>query len=192
VGPTRHTSIPPRRPTRTCAIAHAVIVRGNARFLPPTGSATTGSYTVSFFDAILALMSGFVEDIRRAVARGDLPHRFRPDDVRRACLAGRITRTACSCQSTGAGIRAGTPSISCRIRTALTASSADLREQMSWPIGDFGTAIQPSVAAAAKSSSPGNCVWSWFVPRARGLAELTAPRCHRCAGRGERRLHVFR
>jgi hypothetical protein len=30
-------------------------------------------------------MSRFVEDIRRAVARGDLPERFRPDDVRRAC-----------------------------------------------------------------------------------------------------------
>lgn len=32
-----------------------------------------------------SLMSRFVEDIRRAVARGDLPQRFRPEDVRRAC-----------------------------------------------------------------------------------------------------------
>jgi hypothetical protein len=30
-------------------------------------------------------MSRFVEDIRRAVARGDLARRFRPDDVRQAC-----------------------------------------------------------------------------------------------------------
>jgi hypothetical protein len=30
-------------------------------------------------------MSRLVEDIRRAVDRGDLPERFRPDDVRRSC-----------------------------------------------------------------------------------------------------------
>lgn len=30
-------------------------------------------------------MSRFVDDIRCAVARGDLPQSFRPDDVRRAC-----------------------------------------------------------------------------------------------------------
>jgi hypothetical protein len=33
----------------------------------------------------LGVMSRFVEDIRWAMARGDLPHRFRPSDVRRAC-----------------------------------------------------------------------------------------------------------
>lgn len=38
-----------------------------------------------FIDATLDLMSRFVEDVRRAVARGDLPQCFRPDDVRRAC-----------------------------------------------------------------------------------------------------------
>ena len=32
-----------------------------------------------------SLMSRFVEDIRLAMARGDLPQRFRPEDVRRAC-----------------------------------------------------------------------------------------------------------
>lgn len=31
------------------------------------------------------LMSRFVNDIRNAASRGDLPRRFRPDDVRRAC-----------------------------------------------------------------------------------------------------------
>ncbi len=36
-------------------------------------------------DATLCPMSRFVEDIRHAVARGQLPQRFRPDDVRRAC-----------------------------------------------------------------------------------------------------------
>ncbi|HWG12853.1 MAG TPA: hypothetical protein VG268_06245 [Streptosporangiaceae bacterium] len=30
-------------------------------------------------------MSRFVEDIRRAVASGNLPQRFRPADARRAC-----------------------------------------------------------------------------------------------------------
>jgi hypothetical protein len=35
-------------------------------------------------DATLAVMSRFVEDIRHAVARGDLPQCFRPDDVRQA------------------------------------------------------------------------------------------------------------
>ena len=30
-------------------------------------------------------MSRFVDDIRRALARGDLPGRFRPHDLRRAC-----------------------------------------------------------------------------------------------------------
>jgi hypothetical protein len=30
-------------------------------------------------------MSKVVEDIRRALARGELPQRFRPEDVRRAC-----------------------------------------------------------------------------------------------------------
>lgn len=35
--------------------------------------------------ATLGVMSRFVEDVRRAVARGDLPSRFRPDDVRQAC-----------------------------------------------------------------------------------------------------------
>ncbi len=31
------------------------------------------------------LMSRFVSDIRDAVSRGDLPRKFRPNDVRRAC-----------------------------------------------------------------------------------------------------------
>lgn len=36
-------------------------------------------------DATLGLMSRFVEDVRRAISRGDLPQCFRPDDVRQAC-----------------------------------------------------------------------------------------------------------
>jgi hypothetical protein len=31
-------------------------------------------------------MSRCVKGVRRAEARGDLPQRFRPDDVRRACV----------------------------------------------------------------------------------------------------------
>src|SRR6266536_740629 len=41
--------------------------------------------TLSPVVKFLLSMSRFVEDVRRAVARGDLPQCFRPDDVRRAC-----------------------------------------------------------------------------------------------------------
>jgi hypothetical protein len=36
-------------------------------------------------DVTLVVMSRFVEDVRRALACGDLTKRFRPDDVRQAC-----------------------------------------------------------------------------------------------------------
>lgn len=36
-------------------------------------------------DVRLGSMSRIVDEIRRVLARGDLPERFRPNDVRRAC-----------------------------------------------------------------------------------------------------------
>jgi hypothetical protein len=44
-----------------------------------------GPRSARIVEATLGRMSRFAEDVRRAVARGDLPQRFRPDDVRRAC-----------------------------------------------------------------------------------------------------------
>lgn len=40
------------------------------------------------------------------------------------------------------------------------------RSEMSWPIGEFGMAIQPSVLAAARSSSPGGQDWPCLAARA--------------------------
>jgi hypothetical protein len=90
-------------------------------------------WRAGFIDATLGFMSRFVEDVHRAVTRGDLPQCFWPNDVRRACPGWLITRTACSFQSIDAGILAGTPSISCRIVTPSTASSAEL----------YGRALMP-------------------------------------------------
>lgn len=42
-------------------------------------------WRAGFIDATLGFVSRFVEYVRHAVARGDLPQCFRPNDVRRAC-----------------------------------------------------------------------------------------------------------
>jgi hypothetical protein len=72
-----------------------------------------------------SLMSRFVEDIRLAVARGDLPQRFRPEDVRRACPGWASHTYGVFLPKHRLGNPAGIPSTSCRIQMALTASSAE-------------------------------------------------------------------
>jgi hypothetical protein len=73
-------TLQPSRNTPHLTLTGALICRdeGGARCIDEAFGMRTPRVT-------LDLMSRFVEDVRRAVARGDLPRRFRPDDVRRAC-----------------------------------------------------------------------------------------------------------
>jgi hypothetical protein len=67
--------------------------RGNAYLLTcrqdrpvmPPADRRPARLAVAFIDVTVGFMTRFAEDVRSAVARGDLPQCFRPDDVRRAC-----------------------------------------------------------------------------------------------------------
>jgi len=68
-------------------------------------------------------MNTFVEDICRAVAQGDLPQHFRPEDVRHACPGWANQTHGVFLPKHRRGNPGGTRSTSRRILTALTASS---------------------------------------------------------------------
>lgn len=98
-------------------------------------------WAVGVAGARLVLMSRFVEDIRRAVARVTFLAVSDPMMCDALALGGLITRTAYSSRSTAAGILAGTRNTSNRILTALTVSSAESSEVPScrWWQPGFGT-----------------------------------------------------
>jgi hypothetical protein len=77
-------------------------------------------------NALLGVMSRFVQDIGRALARGDLrPRASVPMTSGRLAPAGQTTPTAFPFRSIAVEILAATQSTFCRILTAPTASSAE-------------------------------------------------------------------
>ena len=100
-------------------------------------------------------MSRFSRDIRRAVARGDLPQRFRPEDVRHACPAwASHTYGVFLPKHRRVEILAGIRSTSYKIGMALTASSAE-PAGLTLPPAEQGLPDCHGVGASVRRCMPG-------------------------------------